>query len=858
VPEVLLTSAILRKRIAPVFCACLLLGISTVAAQSPLAAAGTPAESAADAAVFGPNEPARNYKSGKIVHARRIVGTAPQIDGRLTDEVWKAADAATGFVQRDPDNGTPMTEETRIQVAYDNRYLYIAVTCMDSTPVTSGFGRRDEEPPTDMVNIGLDPRHDHLTGYLFQTNPSSWQGDMSLYDDDRSDRDFNANWEVRSEVTPTGWTAEFRIPFSQMRFTALPSAGQVWGFDIKREIRKKGEQGFWVARPRGERGDTSRFGHLVFDDPLTPPGRLEVLPYALSRGEVAPIFSSGGAVTEHVSSYGLSAGADVRYGLGPSTTLSATINPDFGQVEQDPSVLNLSIYETFFPEKRPFFLEESRTFVPPYGLFQVFHSRRIGRTPDRFGLESGDTDVQRPSDTTIIGAAKLTGKSAGWTYGVLSAETSREYAEVTPVDSAGGIAPRVDRLIEPFTSYNVVRLQRDLRGSSNIGAIATGVVREKTDDAFTGGFDYNIRWNRARDSFNGHWVVTHAPVPNAGMKNGFGGVLNLGFNRKHANGGMHADHFGTNFRVTDIGFLRTRTNRNRVDANVEVGQPDPGKRLRQYWFGLNGGQSWNDDKLVFDRSYETYFAYQFLNFWRGHFGTGRNFERQDDRDTRGGPPIVVPSDQYGFLHFESDSRKTWQWNFNFSGGRSRVGGTFTNYYTGISFQPSSRVQASVGTSYNKARDDAQWLPGAQGSGNVDVDGDGAIDYTYGTLKRDVVDITLRATYAFSRDLTLQAYMQPFVAVGDYFNLRKLARANSYEFTPVSVEGNPDFNAKSLNSNIVLRWEYVKGSTLFVVWNAGTFDDSHPGNFSAGRDLRRAFGAPASHVFIVKASYWINR
>jgi hypothetical protein len=837
-----------RRRIDIALFASLLAAAPGLAwAQSP-AAAGV-VENAADAAVFAANEPARAYKAGKVVHARRIMGAAPQIDGRLNDEIWNGADAATGFVQRDPDNGKPMTEDTRLQVAYDDRYLYIAVTCVDAKPATTGFGRRDEEPPTDMVNIGLDPRHDHLTGYLFQTNPSSWQGDMSLYDDDRADRDFNSNWEVRSQVVENGWTAEFRIPFSQMRFTALPAAGQVWGFDAKREIKRSGEQGFWIARPRGERGDVSRWGHLVFDSPLTPPGRLEITPYSLSRAT----YNNG-----QDSDYGFAGGADVRYGLGPGTTLSATLNPDFGQVEQDPAVLNLSIFESFFPEKRAFFLEDSRTFVPPYGLFQVFHSRRIGRSPGRFALNPGDTVVERPGETTIIGAAKLTGKKSGWTYGALSAETSREYADVTATADSTGISARESRLIEPATSYNVIRVQRDLRGSSNIGAIATGVVREKSDDAYVGGFDYNIRWNRSRDSLNGHWVTTRAPGTD-GVKNGFGGVMNWNFNRKHSDGGVHFDHFGTDFRITDLGFLRTRTNRNRLDGNFEVFQPDPGKHLRQYGVGGNLGQSWNDEKLVFDRNYETFFFYQFLNYWRGHFGTGGNMERMDDRDTRGGPAIVVPSDHYLFVHFESDSRKSWRWNWNFVAGRSRVGSNFTNYDTGISFQPSDRVQASISTSYNKARDDAQWISGAASGGNADVDLDGATDYVYGTLARDVVDVTLRATYAFTRDLTLQAYMQPFVAVGDYYDIRKLARPSSYEFRPVTIDYDPDFNSKSLHSNVVLRWEYKKGSTLYAVWNMSQDDGSRSGVFSAFRDLRTAFGGGhADNVFMVKATYWLNR
>jgi hypothetical protein len=213
---------------------------------------------------------------------------------------------------------------------------------------------------------------------------------------------------------------------------------------------------------------------------------------------------------------------------------------------------------------------------------------------------------------------------------------------------------------------------------------------------------------------------------------------------------------------------------------------------------------------------------------------------------------VLPSDRYGFFHLESDSRKRWRWTMNVGGGPSRVGSYGMNYETGVSMQASDRLQSSVNAEYHVGRDDAQWIT------NVDADGDGVTDYVYGTLNRDVVDIKLRATYAFSRDLTLQAYVQPFVAVGEYSDIRKLARPKSYEFQPVTLDTDPDFNDKSLRSNLVLRWEYVKGSTLFVVWNLSQADHARPGLFSPWRDLGGAFGGESTNVFMVKASYWINR
>ncbi|MBI4265266.1 MAG: carbohydrate binding family 9 domain-containing protein [Acidobacteria bacterium] len=372
--------------------------LNTSPAAAQAAAEPAPAQ-AADAAIYAPNEPARSLKEGKVVRAFRLVGTPPSIDGRLNDEAWAAADSAGTFVQRDPNNGEPATESTLLQFAYDDRYLYVAVTCLDSTPavIAAGLGRRDEFPATDYIGLAFDPRHDHQTGYLFETNPSAVQRDYAVSDDDRFDLDYNAVWEVRTQITQQGWTAEFRIPFSQMRFSASPQPGQVWGLNSRRQIRRKGEFQTWVPKPRGERGEVSLFGHLVFDAPLSPPRRVEILPYALSRAERG---------ADGVGDVGAAVGADVRVGLGSAATLSATVNPDFGQVEQDPAVLNLSVFETFFPEKRPFFLEDSRTFVPPYGIFQLFHSRRIGRAPGRFPLTAGDQLVERPDETTILGAAK--------------------------------------------------------------------------------------------------------------------------------------------------------------------------------------------------------------------------------------------------------------------------------------------------------------------------------------------------------------------------------------------------------------------------------------------------------------------
>ena len=806
------------------------------------------AKSSETSDVSSGKEPNPSFKDGKVLRARRIAGDAPSVDGRLSDEIWRTAEVANGLTQRDPDNGQPMTDDTRVQIAFDDRYVYVAVSALDSSAgdIVAGLGRRDETPPTDSITIGFDARHDHQTAYAFSTNPSGWQGDFTYYDDTNRDSDYNAVWDVRSQITDAGWTAEFRIPFSQMRFSSSPDPGQVWGFGIQRQIRRKSETGTWVPKPRGERGEVSFFGHVVFDEPVPAPGRLELIPYTLARGEFAPGLGGEG---------GAAAGFDARLGLGTGATLAATFNPDFGQVEQDPAVLNLSVFETFFPEKRPFFLEDSRTFVPPYGLFQLFHSRRIGRSPGRLPLATDERVLDAPAETTIVGATKLTGKAGGWTFGALTALTSREYADVeSPVIAADGSTSyaRQERLIEPATSYNVARLQRDvMNGTSNIGAIVTGVIREQMDDAFTGGFDYNLRWNRNRSNLNGHWVVTRAPGA-GGMKTSGGGLANYNYSSKHLNTGAHYDHFGRDFRVNDIGFFRTRPNRNQVNGSVEVGNPDPWKKLRSVWGFAYFGNDWTDEKLLIGRYFESGVNVRFMNFWQVVGGGWRSFEVYDDLDTRGGPPILRPGNTGTFYRVNSDSRKTWSVGFygnRFWNDAGTTGGTYSPY---MSMKPSDRLQASLSLNYNYGTDPAQWIV------NTDADGDSVTDHVYGTLVRDVVDVTVRTTYAFTRDLTVQAYLQPFVAVGDYSDIRQLALPKTFLFDPVSIPYDPDFNSKSLRGNVVTRWEYKPGSTLFFVWYLSQADYSRPGQFNAWRDLGTAFGADATHIFMVKASYWLNR
>jgi hypothetical protein len=806
-------------------------------------------------AVFSREEPAAEDKAGKELHALRLDASTIRIDGRVDDEPWMRAGAISDFLQEEPDNLMPPTETTTVRVVYDDRYLYVAVQMLlrDPADLREGLARRGNAPPSDRVFVALDTSHDHQNAYVFEVNASGVQNDYLQVEDTRTNNDYEAVWEVATLKTGQGWNAEFRIPFSQMRFPAQPGDQTVWGLNVRRDVFARGEQDWWIAKPRGAEGVVSRFGHLVFDDRLTPPRRFELTPYTLGQMQTKSGAAASGAGN---------AGFDLRVGLGSSATVSATVNPDFGQVEADPSVLNLSVFETFFPEKRPFFLEDSQSLGNSnFGQFPDFYSRRIGQTPNHFELLKSETLVRKPDTTTILGAAKLTGGTRRWTYGALTATTSREFGtvdrKITAVDGSA-IPIRQRKLIEPRAVYNVARVLRNILGdTSNVGLIATSVVREKDLNAVTLGGDATLRRDQNRFFWNAHWVGTRAPVDGR-LRYGLGGATNVNFNRKHYSLNGHYDRFSRDFRNTDLGFLSSRTNKNDVNGGVNLMQPDPRGIFRSIFVNIYAGHDWTTDGLNLSQWFGVFSNFRYTSFWNTYFHVQRNAQAFDDLDTRGGPPIFRPGNTFYNTGFGSDSRKQFGFGMRATGARDDAGGWWIVYAADSRFHISSRLMGSVGMEMTSARDSAQWIK------NLDADGDGKDDglnddHVYGRLRRHVIDITGRATYSFTRDMTLEAYLQPFVAVGDYSNIGRLARPMSFDFAPVTLDDNPDFNRKSVRSTIVLRWEYLRGSALFVVWNLSTSDElARKGVFSPFRDLGGAFGAAGTNTVAIKLSYWFAR
>src|SRR5205085_2119802 len=455
--------------------------------------------------------------------------------------------------------------------------------------------------------------------------------------------------------------------------------------------------------PRGVQGIVSRFGHLIFGDRLTPPRRIELVPFTLASTK------HDSSVTADRNKTLANGGLDMRVGLGTSATLSATINPDFGQVEADPAVLNLSVFPTFFPEKRPFFLEDSRVFVLPFGQSPDFYSRRIGQSPGLIALTDNETLVRKPDQTTIVAAAKLTGKASGWTYGGLGALTSAEFGVVDLTTTAGdgttSVVRNNHRLIEPATLYSVGRVQRDiLHSSSNVGFVTTGVIRgDKQLDAFTGGPDYNLRWGKNRYNLNGHFIGTHAPVDGT-MRDAYGQIQNFNFNGKYVGMYGHYDHFDRNFRNSDLGFLGSRVDKTEVNGGGYLGRPDPGKYARSAFAYFNYARAWNADHLTFGNWYNVETFVRFLNYWWIDTGVAHDLGRFDDLDTRGGPPIVRPAGRSLYFNVSTDTRKSWNLFLHIGSDRDQAGGWATSVGPSLRIQPTNELQASVNLNYTSARD----------------------------------------------------------------------------------------------------------------------------------------------------------
>ncbi|HEV7838418.1 MAG TPA: DUF5916 domain-containing protein, partial [Gemmatimonadaceae bacterium] len=456
---------------------------------------------------------ARPHDQRPSVAATRRSGEV-QIDGKLNEAAWQTAVPGSDFIQIDPTEGQPASEKTEVRILIDDAAIYVGVRAFDKEPgkIQSQLARRDENIEGDALVVMFDSFHDHVSAFLFRLSPAGARRDATVDSDGREDNTWDAVWQGSSTLDSLGWTAEFRIPLSQLRYNPN-RAEQTWGFQVVRTIARKAETDFFSFTPKNERQGVHNYGHLTGLGHLSSPRRVELVPYVLAKNENPTVAPNDPFRNQNQVVPG--AGVDFKYGITSNITLDATINPDFGQVEVDPAVVNLSAFETFFPERRPFFVEGANIFN--FGSmrtnnssngYNFVHTRRIGRSPQRFIDGSTVTFVDAPNETTIDGAVKLTGKSAGgWSLGLLDAITAREEARFR--DATGDHRA----VVEPRANYVVGRLKRDLNeGNTTIGIAATATNRQLDDPAleplfrkasYVAGFDWNHSWYNRRWAFDG-------------------------------------------------------------------------------------------------------------------------------------------------------------------------------------------------------------------------------------------------------------------------------------------------------------------------------------------------------------------
>ena len=841
------------------------------------------------------------------LQATRVADAEITVDGAMEEPAWAAAAVATGFTQFEPDEGQPATQRTEARVLYGATAVFVFMRAHDTRPaeIASQLTRRDQESYSDLLGVIIDSYFDRRTAFQFAVNPAGVKGDVYRFDDTEEDAGWDAIWDVATARDGGGWSAEFRIPYSQLRFR--DSDEQTWGVNFIRILARREELSAWAPTRRADGGIVSRFGELRGLRDLDPPRRLEILPYTLGGlrrapgDEANPFYRRNDALG--------SVGADIKYGVSSDITLDVTINPDFGQVEADPAQVNLTAFETFFPEQRPFFLEGAGIF--DFGIAlgdgddateSLFYSRRIGRAPQGSADPRGgfaDADDR----TTILGAWKLSGKTAGgWSIGALHAVTSEESGDVAPAAGEPFRQP-----VEPFSNHGILRLQKDFaEGRSAIGFIGTTVHRNATvaeelglrSAAYAGGVDFRHRFGGDAWQLEGYVLGSHvrgsadaiartqrSPArhyqrPDMGhvhydpeRTSLGGGAANFGVMKFAGSPWRIGTGFHTRtpgFEVNDLGYQRQA---GYLVHWVWGGYHNsaPQGPFRNWFLNLNAWNVWNYDRDRVGSGVNLNLNFRLRNFWYGYGGVNQELGAWSDELLRGGPLLRTEAQTNFWGGFGSDSRKRLRINVNSWGNvRPESDSWSVGLAPELTVRPSGRATFSLGARLGRNRDDRQWVR------RIDTD---APNYLFGRIRQTTVGLTARVDYAFTPDLSLQVYAQPFVGSGSYDEFKRVADpraeryADRFEGVEARPEGgrylaeldgsrvslaNPDFSFRQFRSNTVLRWEYSPGSVLFVVWSQGRNHDGDTGRFDFGSDLAELFRVRPDNVFMIKLSYWLSR
>jgi hypothetical protein len=839
-----------------------------------------------------PPREGRGTQRATVVGAVAVRAAAPPaIDGKDDDPIWHTAPEITAFQQFSPASGAAASFRTSVKVSYDDRYLYVLVRMYDPHPdsIRAYLSRRDVATPSDRVKIMIDSYHDRRTGYELAVNPKGVKSDYYTFNDNEEDPSWDGVWDVATSIDAEGWIAEYRVPFSQMRFPRGTS--HIFGFGVVRDIARLNERDSWPLIRRDRTGIASQFGELSGIEGLGTPRHLEVMPYAVTKNITT---------TTPQLAYGrqqqITGGADLKYGVTSNFTLDATANPDFGQVEADPAVLNLSAFETFYREKRPFFIEGSGIFrfdlqCHMGSCSSLFYSRRIGRTPE---ITDTSTTALLPTSTSIIGAAKLTGRTQrGLSVGVLDAVTDRE---------SGSLG----QTLEPRSNYFVGRMQQELgAGKGNIGVMLTGVNRQldafASDSlrrtAYTGGVDFRRDFHSQDYRISGYFVksqvagsaraiaLTQANSTHYFQKPGDGEAYDttrtslggdaerLSFDK--VNGLVQFQEafirYSAGFEINDLGFL-TEAGRQSQSTFLGFNLTKPTTLYRDLFVFFDQGNQWNTARIsssdLTDNNATVNFDATLTNSWLLHanLGVHRFIPVYDDRASRGGPALRRVPYQDASIEVDGDPRLRLLPSLGIFAFRGRGAADALSWGYGVDpslgFRLSRSVTGVVAPHFDHNSDNNQWVDNIISSDQTDT------AYTFGHLDQNTVSLTARVDYTLSPKLSLQVYAQPFVSSGKYTNWRQLSddprnedydrRFNRYG-TQAGVSAY-NFDVAEFRSNVVLRWEYRAGSTIYAVWTQGRSfenDGLEFGGFNPRGGARELYAVHPDNTFLIKASYWFS-
>jgi hypothetical protein len=906
--------------------------IRSLALFAPLLLAATIAE--ADSTAVGHAAPAVGAPSGPLDREPATSITRPRlgsvqamrltepivVDGVLSEVAWRSAVPATDFRQLDPVEGVQPSQRTEVRIAYDDDAVYVGARLFDDSPdsIYVRLARRDVAVQADRFRVYLDPQHDKRSGYYFMVNAAGTQYDGTLLNDGMEDASWDGVWAGKAKLDDQGWTVEMRIPYSQLRFPHSQEC--VWGINFARVIQRRSESVYLVYTPKKENGFVSRFPNLVGIKDVHPGRAIEVLPYVTSKAEF--LASSPNDPFHDGSEFEGSAGGDLRIRVGGRLTLNATVNPDFGQVEVDPAVVNLSDVETFFQEKRPFFVEGSSNFrfgnegASNYWGFNwpeptFFYSRRVGRSPQGSIPDSAYADA--PLGTTILGAAKLTGKPApGWNLGSLSAITGRESAEL-----AGDFGSQTITEIEPPTYYGVLRGQREIAGRRyGLGLMGTLAARDFQDPhlrdelnttSLMTGFDGWAFLDSSRTWVISGWTAasyihgneariagaqtdprhyfqrpdaTHVEFdPTATSLSGWGSRYWL--NREKGSMIFNAalGAMSPGFDVNDVGFhTRSDLINSHVGGGYKWTETTKTHKYRELIGALFGTADFGGN--VTNAGVWALHSIEFVNNNSWELRAAMNPESHNNRRTRGGPLMLNKPGYEAGTYFDTDGKARVFWFVGLGGYAQPEADSYDWYFEpGVEWKPGSSFNLRVGPGLYRNVDDAQYIDTIEDATATHTYG---ARYIFGDLDQTTLSANIRLNWSFSPTLSLQTYIQPLMSTGDYSAIKELARPDSYAFNvygegsstfdpttgvadpdgpagpaaPIAI-GNPDFDFVSLRGNAVLRWEYRPGSTFYLVWTQERTDEDTNGNFDVDSSFRRMLSADADDIFLAKFTYYFN-